>query len=218
MDKKRIYLLGGGGHCRSCIYILDRLNTYEIIGIIDLIDKKGQKVGPYEVIGDEDDLARIFKEGEQALLTVGQIKNTYVRRMLAAKLEMMGIHSEAIVADTAIASPDSVIGPGSIVMHRSIVNSGVTIGNHCIINTASIVEHDTVVGDFCHVSTMAILNGGVKLGNDVFVGSNSTVIHGVSITNNVVIAAGSTVTKDITRSGVYAGSPARLIQTNRLAS
>ncbi|MEQ8325105.1 MAG: acetyltransferase [Vicingaceae bacterium] len=218
MTKQRIFLIGGGGHCRSCIHVLDRLNTYEIVGIIDFIDRVGEHMMSYEVIGDEDDLARFRMKGDLALLTVGQIKDTFVRRKLARKLDSLGIHTKPIIADTAIASPDVVIRNGSIVMHRAIINSGAEIGEHCIINTASIVEHDAIIGDFCHVSTMSIINGGVKLGNDVFVGSNSTLIHGIQITNNVVIAAGSTVIHDIQQSGIYAGSPAKLIHQHQKAS
>ena len=64
---------------------------------------------------------------------------------------------------------------------------------------------------------MAVVNGGVLLGDDVFVGSNSTIVHGVKITNDVVIAAGSTVVSDIEESGIYAGTPARLIDRKRAA-
>ena len=215
MNKQRIFLLGGGGHCKSCIYILDRLNAYEIIGIIDFVDKIGEKVGPYEVIGNEDVLADLMKEGDLALLTVGQIKNANIRRKLAKKLDYLDVHSSPIIADTSIVADDAEIGDGTIIMHRALVNSGTKIGEHCIINTSSIVEHDAEMGDFCHVSTMAILNGGVVLGNDVFVGSNSTIIHGVHVADNTIIAAGSTVVSDITQSGTYVGTPARLIESKK---
>ena len=32
---KKIILLGGGGHCKSCIDVIENENKYKIIGIID---------------------------------------------------------------------------------------------------------------------------------------------------------------------------------------
>ena len=50
-----------------------------------------------------------------------------------------------------------------------------------------------------------------KIGNNVSIGSNATILP-VSICDGVVIGAGSVVTKDITKKGIYAGNPARLIR------
>lgn len=47
--------------------------------------------------------------------------------------------------------------------------------------------------------------------NDVYIGSNSTILP-VKICKKVVIGAGSVVTKDIRKSGVYAGNPAKFIR------
>jgi hypothetical protein len=32
---KKIILVGGGGHCKSCIDVIENENKYKIIGIID---------------------------------------------------------------------------------------------------------------------------------------------------------------------------------------
>ena len=47
-----------------------------------------------------------------------------------------------------------------------------------------------------------------KLGSNVSVGSNATILP-VSICDNVVIGAGAVVTKNITKSGIYVGNPAK---------
>jgi acetyltransferase-like isoleucine patch superfamily enzyme len=47
-----------------------------------------------------------------------------------------------------------------------------------------------------------------KIGDRVLLGTNSTILP-VEICNDVVIGAGSVVTKDITKSGLYCGNPAR---------
>ncbi len=34
--KEKIVLIGGGGHCRSAIDVIELTNKYEIIGIVDI--------------------------------------------------------------------------------------------------------------------------------------------------------------------------------------
>jgi len=50
-----------------------------------------------------------------------------------------------------------------------------------------------------------------QIGSKVSIGSNATILP-VDICDGVVIGAGAMVTKDITKLGVYAGNPARLIR------
>ena len=49
------------------------------------------------------------------------------------------------------------------------------------------------------------------IGNNVSIGSNTTILP-ISICDNVVIGAGSVVTKNILKSGIYAGNPAKFIR------
>ena len=37
---KKIILIGAGGHCASCIDVIENEKKYEIIGLIDNIKKK----------------------------------------------------------------------------------------------------------------------------------------------------------------------------------
>jgi acetyltransferase-like isoleucine patch superfamily enzyme len=50
-----------------------------------------------------------------------------------------------------------------------------------------------------------------RIGNGVSIGSNATILP-VTIADGCVIGAGAVVTRDLTRPGVYAGNPARLLR------
>ena len=41
MNKKQIILIGGGGHCKSCIDVIESTNEFSIAGIVDTKDKIG---------------------------------------------------------------------------------------------------------------------------------------------------------------------------------
>ena len=44
MSKPKLILIGGGGHCKSCIDVIEQEDNYEIVGIIDVPEKKGEKI------------------------------------------------------------------------------------------------------------------------------------------------------------------------------
>ncbi len=42
--KPRIVLIGGGGHCKSCIDVIEQEDKYSIAGIVDVMEKLHQKI------------------------------------------------------------------------------------------------------------------------------------------------------------------------------
>jgi FlaA1/EpsC-like NDP-sugar epimerase len=56
MPKSPLVLIGGGGHCKSCIDVIEATQQWEIIGILDNNIAKGQKISGYPVIGTDDDI------------------------------------------------------------------------------------------------------------------------------------------------------------------
>ena len=53
---KNLYLIGGGGHCHSCIDVIEQENKYQIKGIFDLPDKIDKEVLGYKVIGTDREI------------------------------------------------------------------------------------------------------------------------------------------------------------------
>ena len=62
MAKENIILIGGGGHCKACIDVIETQGKFLIAGIIDVKEKLHQKVGGYEVIGSDEDLPGLIKQ------------------------------------------------------------------------------------------------------------------------------------------------------------
>lgn len=53
---KPILLIGGGGHCLSCIDVIEQEGNYQISGIVDRAEKLGQTILEYPVIGTNNGL------------------------------------------------------------------------------------------------------------------------------------------------------------------
>lgn len=209
---KKLILIGGGGHCKSCIEVIESTGKFEIIGILDLPSKKGEKILDYEVIGSDDDITHFVQKGIQNFfVTLGQIKSADLKKKVFNNIYESGGVSPTIVSKYAIVSSRAKINAGTIIMHGAIVNADVVIGKNCIINTMANVEHDVTIGNHVHVSTGATINGNVEIGNEVLVGSNSVIRNVIQICDKVVIGAGSVINKDILEAGTYVGNPYKKI-------
>jgi sugar O-acyltransferase (sialic acid O-acetyltransferase NeuD family) len=194
-QKKEIILLGGGGHCKSCIDVIEQQNKYRIIGILDMIDLKGISILGYEVIGTDSDLPKFIKTIKNYFITVGQIKSSAKRVELFSLLKSYEMQLPVVVSPHAYIAKSAKVGEGSIIMHHALVNAGAIIGRNCIINSKALIEHDAIIEDHCHISTSAIINGGVKLGKESFIGSNAVTKQYISIPEYSFIKANSLVVK-----------------------
>lgn len=211
MSKKKLILIGGGGHCKSVIDAIESCNDYLIEGILDLREQVGNEVLGYPVIGTDDDLEKLNIAGRHFLITIGQIRSAARRQQMYACLVDMNAEIATIVAATAQVSRHAILGAGTVVLHGATVNAGAVVGSNNIINTGSNVEHDVRTGDHCHISTHAVLNGSCNLGEAVFAGSNSVIAHGISIADRAIIGAGTVVHKNISEPGTYVGNPFKKI-------
>lgn len=210
--KKSIVLIGGGGHCRSCVDVIEAAGCFTIAGIIDAAVPAGQMAAGYPVLGDDSYLPEAIRAYVNVLITVGQIRSAETRARLFAQTKRLGASLPVVFSPHAIVSSRAIAGEGTIVMHRAVVNANAQIGANAIINTGAIVEHDVLIEDHCHISTGAIINGGCSIGSGCFVGSGAVLAEGVTVPQGTIIAAGSVVLKSLSASGLYAGTPARRIR------
>jgi sugar O-acyltransferase (sialic acid O-acetyltransferase NeuD family) len=188
---KKIILIGGGGHCRSCIDVIESGHEFMIAGIVERPGSKpeGSILG-YPVIGFDNELAALKLKYNYALITVGQTGASFVRQQLFKQLKKLGFLLPAVVSPLAHISPHAKIGEGTIVMHQVMVNAGAWVGKNCILNTRCLIEHDARVGEHTHVSTGVIINGGTQIGAHSFFGSNSTVVQGITLPDHYFFKAG----------------------------
>jgi len=194
---KELVLIGGGGHCKSCIDVIEQEGKYQIAGIVDVPEKLHQKILGYEIIATDDDLPRLANEYENFLITLGQIKSPEKRIWIFQTLKKLGAKLPVIISPLAYVSKHAEIGDGTIVMHYALINAGAKIGSNCIINTKALIEHDSVIGDHCHIATSAVINGGVRVGSGTFFGSNAVCKEYIKIGENAVIGCGTKIIKNI---------------------
>ncbi|WP_432454184.1 acyltransferase [Agarivorans sp. QJM3NY_29] len=101
------------------------------------------------------------------------------------------------------------IGPRTKIQSHSFICEFVTLGADCFIGHGVMFANDLFKDGKPNADPDSW--GRTRIGDQVSIGSNATILA-VTICDQTVIGAGSVVTKDITKPGIYAGNPARLLR------
>ena len=193
---KKIILIGGGGHCHSCIEVIEAGQRFEIVGIVDE-NPSLEKVLGYPILGEDRDLPTLLTEIPTALITIGQILSPNTRIKLYEIVKSLGAELPAVISPKSVVSQHATLSEGTIVMHHSLINAKSTIGANCIINSGAIVEHDVRILDHCHIATGALVNGGATIEEGCFVGSGAIIREGITIGAGSIIGAGTVIMSDV---------------------
>lgn len=205
MSPRDLILVGGGGHCRSCIDVIEQEGKYRIAGIVDHPGNVGERILGYPIIASDEEVQRLVRDYPLFLITLGQIKAPARRKEIFGELKGLGAELPTIISPLAYVSPHASIGEGTIILHRATINAGARIGRNGIVNSCALIEHDAAVGDHCHISTGAILNGGVQVAEGTFVGSGAVTRQGIAIGAGCIVGAGVTILVDVPAGTVYTG-------------
>jgi acetyltransferase-like isoleucine patch superfamily enzyme len=147
-------------------------------------------------------------------------------------LRRSGIVNVTFGTDVTVVEPVNlygcVIGDNTFIGPFVEIQRDTVIGKRCRIQSHAFICELVTIGDDCFISHGAMFindlfeTGGpakgrrdlwrsTAIGNNVSIGTNTTILP-VRICDHVVVGAGAVVTKDITKPGVYAGNPARLLR------
>lgn len=103
------------------------------------------------------------------------------------------------------------IGERNKIQSHTFICELVNIGNDCFIGHGVMFINDLFKSGKPAQGDKSIWRE-TSIGNNVLIGSNTTILP-VKICNNVVIGAGAVVTKDIIKSGIYLGNPAKFVRS-----
>ncbi len=212
--KPRIVIVGASEHGRVISDIINKTNSYSIIGFIDAQKNKSVDLWGYKVLGSEEDLGSIAYEYgiEYSVIAIG---DNYIRNIVKSKILQSWPKAKfaSCIHPSAIIGHNVKIGNGTVIMAGVIVNPNTTIGEHCIINTKTSVDHDNTISDFVSLAPNVTTGGNVKIGDFSAIGLSASIIHGKSIGQHTVIGASSLVVNNFNDQIVAYGVPAKLMRT-----
>ena len=191
--KRKIVLIGAGGHAKSCINLIEKLNDFKIIGLTD--SKKRGYLLNYKILGDDTILEQKKFRNINLCLSFGSIFNINLREKIFQKFKNKGFNFPILVSKESSISKFSKIGSGTMIMGNTFVNAGASIGENCIINNNSLIEHDVKIGNNSQISTSVTVNGSCKIGSNCFIGSGTIIRNNIKIKNNSFIKMASIIKK-----------------------
>ncbi len=206
-----IVLVGGGGHARVVVEIIELNATYRIVGFTDAREKSLLQACGLPYLGNDEVLPGLLAKGvTKAAIGVAGFNNK-LRRSLYSRCLSIGFDLPALSHPRAVVAGGALIGGGTVIMAGSIINPGVIINENVIINSGAVVEHDCKLGHSAHIGPGAILCGNVTVGEEAFIGAGACIVQGITVGAGAFIGAGAVVTKDVPPGVTVVGNPGRII-------
>jgi sugar O-acyltransferase (sialic acid O-acetyltransferase NeuD family) len=179
-----LIIYGGGGHGKSLIDLIQVLDSFDIVGIVDDGLPVGEAIMGVAVIGSAHDLPEMRQKGIQlAVNAVGGIGDIGRRIEVFRRLMQAGFAFPSVVHPTAFIEPSAELQRGVQVFPHAYIGSEVQVGFGVIVNTAAVISHDCKLAAYVNIAPGTQLAGGVTVEQGVLVGM------GVSVNLNVHIGA-----------------------------
>ena len=206
-----VVVIGAGGHGRVLIAALRRLQIEPHACLDASPEKRGQTLLGVPIVGGDDELPTLGTPARIALVNgIGYVNQPTGRvavwSRFRADYEFFGICDP-----TAFVEHDVILGHGTQILARAVVQTGTVIGDNTIVNTGAQVDHECRVGAHCHIAPGAVLCGEVRVGDSVLIGAGAVIRQGISIGEGARVAAGAVIVKDVVPHSLVAGIPARSI-------
>lgn len=208
MHARDLIVIGGGEHARVVIEAAQSdPRSWRVVGFVDpeQCDETCNRLGLPRLGGD--DALRSYPYAA-SILGFGSI-NAAGRIAALERLAPFVAHWATVVHKDASISPTAVLGEGTVVMARAVVQTGATVGCHAIINTAAVIEHDVSLGEHVQVAPGAVIGGGTSIARAAYIGLGASVRDHIHIGEGAVIAMGATVVRDVGAGAVVKGGAAR---------
>lgn len=184
-EKKRLIILGAGGHGRSVAEAAHMMGVWDSIAFLD--DGLSPSVDAWSgmpVLGAFTDVEKVVTDLDECLVAIG---NQQRRRQLSEELLAVGVRLATVIHPRAWVSTAATIAEGVAVMAGAVVGGRARVGRGVIINANATVDHDAILEDFAHLGV------GVQLAGGVIVRAGAWLQAGVSAGYRVVVPEQSVI-------------------------
>jgi sugar O-acyltransferase (sialic acid O-acetyltransferase NeuD family) len=212
MDNKVLAIIGAGDLGKQIAHLALSDNHYSQVVFFDDYINLNQVEGNI-VIGKIRNVLESFENNkfDELIIAIGY-NHFKFRAELYHFFNGQKIPFGRIIHTTSWIDSKAEIKNGVVIYPDCIIDANVLIGFNTILNLGCTISHDTEIGAHCFIAPRVAIAGFSKIGEQSFLGINSTIIDNLSICNNTQIGAGAVVVKNIEKSGVYVGNPAKFLR------
>lgn len=207
--KKKVIVVGSGGHAKVIIDILHEMNVFQIIGITSNSITKGETFFGYPVLGDDECLKEFSPNEYQIAIGLGGYRDNNLRDSVYSKTKKLGFNFVNAIHPSAVISKTVNIGEAVVIFPGVTLNTEVSIGNNSIVATGSTIDHETIIGNNVLVSAGVTVGAYTEIMDNALLALGSKIISGVKIGKKAIVAAGAVVVNDVSENDIVFGIPAK---------
>ena len=197
-------IIGSGGFGRECLLLAKSLNKFDKIYFVEFDDFYKEKYV-------DDTLVLKLSDCDLTKMSfVVAVGNPNLRKKIISELPSK-VKYTSLISKLSFFPKDVKKQEGLIVMPFCYLTSNISLGKHVHINSHCTIGHDSNIGDFNTLACSVMISGNTFTNELVYFGMNSCTKQGVKIAANSIIGLNSGVTKNLNESGVYIGTPAKIL-------
>ncbi len=190
--KKRLLIIGSGGHAGQVIDAVNLVGEYEIVGLIDDFLSKGDERHGYKIIGQVHEISKLKDLYDYLFIAIG---DNIVRSRIWYKNSQYQyatiIHPKASVSSNANIYKGVYIGANATVAYNT------SIYTCAIVNTNSSIDHDSKLYAFASLNPNSATGGNVIIDTHTRIGMGVNIRDGVTIGGRCKIGMGCTIISDV---------------------
>ena len=190
MMKKRLLIIGTGGHGRSVAEAVYLQEDYALTAFLDDAANPRDQLWGCPIWGTTTMLADCRSRVDAVIVAVG---SNALREALHQRVQMEGMTLATVIHPAATVSSRATLGQGSVIMAGAIVGTGAQLGEGVIVNCGAVVDHDCIVESFGHLGVNAGMAGASVLGRGARKPVGSALAYGVKVPAGHVLCAGEVV-------------------------
>ncbi|MBD1134935.1 hypothetical protein IDH21_00875 [Pelagibacterales bacterium SAG-MED47] len=197
--KKKIILIGTE---EDMIFELKNAN-YDLAGYFG-----NKKKHSLKYLGKITQISNYLKKNSKVKICIA-MGPLNIRKILLKKYKKNIL---TYVSKNSIISKLTKVSTGSFIQNSCFIGNNSKIGEACKINVGAKIHHNSTIGSFSDIAPNSTILGNVKIGNECYIGAGTTVREKVKISNNIMTGINSAVVKNLNKSGLYIGIPAKKIK------
>lgn len=136
----------------------------------------------------------------------------YLRESIFLNLKKNKFNISTFIHKSSILIGKNKIGEGSIIYPNCYIGYKTDIGNCVVIQSNSAIEHHNVIKSFVDINPGVITGGFSKIEKRTTIHLGTKIINKITIGKDIIVGAGSLVLKNLSKKGLYFGSPAKFIK------
>lgn len=206
----KLVILGGIGDGLNIPDLAEQIGGIQIIGYLNDFEKKGNKIGEYEVI----DTIENWKNLDEDILFSFPLHRYYYMELRYNKLKNLNIplsRFATLIHPKANVSRKAQIGYGVTIYPFVNINHSCIIGNFASIRAGANIGHESILGEFNYIGPNAVLSGYTKTAEGVYIAPNATINPLLELQKFSMVGSNSVIYKNVEEYQIYQGNPARFI-------